>query len=462
MLSWDRPEELNGEIMTYQLWVNGRRIYINDDDSMNETFTYNLNTNLEHFTNYTITVHACNSECSQPSESLNVKTRMGNPGRMLQPSIEKSNEKLIVKWRSPERAINAHSYYQMQVDTLGQIITYRILGDAVSCVINLPDCIDDKIEVSLRTINLDAVLKTELRWKHSDKCYANLDLVDIEAIDSFHAGFWSPAMTYYCNSTEWYITDLLVIAVLVMAFVAAYLVFRWYKCYQQMKDIHVTWPKGFDPELFMSASHSITSKQEKVSSEICEIWRADSTIKHELSDVEENEEESDGECESQFDDSFNFSNVQNQLNDAKPLRDESLQPFIVNPITNEISFLLPKQLNRESTQLESTKDTHVDDAGYMRMKHPNVIKPKIDPLNEGYLDMTGKSAAVNSESLDSEELEEFLRDSQNNKDGYIGKRRSGFMESLRRSKQLNEKEKKATQNCNVNANGYVGVNILRK
>lgn len=448
--------------MTYQLWVNGRRIYIHSDDSMNETFTYNLNTNLEHFTNYTITVHACNSECSQPSESLSVKTKMGNPGRMLQPIIEKSNEKLIVTWRAPYRAINAHSYYQMRVETLGRLNTYRILGDADSCVINLQDCIDDKIEVSLRTINLDADLETELRWKHSDKCYANLDIIDIEAIDSFHAGFWSPTMAYYCNSTEWYIIDLLVIAVLVMAFVTAYLVFRWYKCYQQMKDIHVTWPKGFDPELFMSASHSITSKQEKVTSEICEFWRADSIIKHELSDVEENVEESDGEFESQIDDKFNLSNVQKQLNNAKPLRDEFLQPFIVNPITNEMSFLLPKQMNRESAWLEITKDTHVDDAGYMRMKHPIIIKPKIDPLNEGYLDMTGKSAADNSESLDSEDLEEFLRDSENNNDGYIGKQRSRFIESLRRSKQFNEKEKKAAQNCSVNANGYVGVNILRK
>lgn len=226
VLSWDRPEEVNGEIMTYQLWVNGRKINIHSDDWMNETFTYYLRTNLKHYTNYSITVLACNSECSPPSESLNVRTKMGNPAKMLQPSIEKVDDSLLVHWQSPDRAIQNKSYYQMKITTPGQVTIYKISGDVTSCAINLADCRDDKIEVSLRNINVDPKLKLKMLWQQSHKCHTVIEKTDITLDSNFHRGLWSPSMAYYCNSPAWYIIDLLIIAVLVFALLTAYLAFR--------------------------------------------------------------------------------------------------------------------------------------------------------------------------------------------------------------------------------------------
>lgn len=426
---------------------------------MNETFNYSLRSSLQPFTNYTITVLACNSECSPPSESLNVRTKMGRPGKTLQPRIEKLNENLIIQWESPEKTVKNFSYFEMRINFTDKVENYRIFGDMTSCIILLSECSDEKIDVKLRTINIDPDIKWKFHWKDSDNCLSIVDKTDNENENKKYIGLWSPPMIYYCNTKPWYSFDAWLIAIIVLSFLIAYLAFRWYKCYQDMKNVHVSWPKGFDPDLFMAVSSSIMDKHEIFKEEI---MRPDilNNSPHVMTLVDEGEYDDSDTDEGKRDDMNEYHIVHNLFNETNinSQKEVPLQPFIVNPITNEMSFLVPKELQHHSSQTFSN-DTHVDGEGYMKMVNPSPMFPKIDPFNEGYLDMSGKSSFhVNCENLVEEEIEEFIRDSQLNNDGYVGKRSSGFLDSLRKNKEMNNRKNVIK---NVNANGYVGLNIMK-
>lgn len=394
-LVWNRPIDVNGPFMTYQLWFNEQKLNINNNYTMNETFSFTLKSDLKPFTNYIITVLACNSECSPPCESLTITTKMGKPQKMLQPKIERTHGSVInVSWTKPIYSAENFTFYQMIVNSMG----FRISGHLTSCIIDLSVC-EEKLDVSIRAINSEII---QLTADDSENCLLFPDKLD-KITNETLIGEWSPSMAYYCNVAAYTLIAVPLLALL-MVIITIYTMIKMYKKYQNMKDIDIVWPEGFDPDVWHTPTQRNVHKY------------AENSKIHEYQTVMEEDDvmvvKRDASCDENVD-----------------LCNEVLHPFIVNPVTNEVSYSMPKvySLSSGSKQKDVKSLRQIEDKGYMKMSEPKIISPKLSPIHEGYLDMNGNSP-IRKPETDYQEIKTFLRNSIDCNDGYIGKRSTTFSE----------------------------------
>lgn len=414
---WNRPLDVNSPSITYELWLNGYKIYIQSEDSMNETFHYSLNSCLQPFTNYVITVRACSFECSSSINNLNIKTKMAKPSRMLQPMIEKVRGKDIkVSWIKPINITNNYTFYQISVGSENKYEIYFINGRQTSCIIEFDSC-HEKLDVSMRAINsynitlISHLMKSEncLSLKHNSKQKQNevLELI----------GDWSPLTTVYCNTTAFAMLFIPCFSILI-AVIVMLIIIKIYKYYQNMKDIEITLPKGLDPDLWISTSNNdirgIENKHIEMEKDQLES----------LNVIENNDDKDD------------YSVKPDILEDNVISHDETLHPFIRNPFSNEFSYTMPKSYS-QNIDLKTSYLT--DEKGYMKMTLTRKT-PKLSPIHKGYLDMNGKSHVCETSTTDYQEIETFIRKSVECNDGYIGKNNSTLSELLRKSKSSDFKD----------------------
>jgi hypothetical protein len=80
-LFWDRPTQINGALMYYEVWYNDQKLKV--EASKNVTEKTFLLTNLSSFTNYQILVQACTIACSEASNTVSIKTDIGSKTEMF-------------------------------------------------------------------------------------------------------------------------------------------------------------------------------------------------------------------------------------------------------------------------------------------------------------------------------------------------------------------------------------------
>lgn len=447
-LTWSRPIEVNGEAMTYQLWYNERKININHNDTMNETFVFTLN-GLEPFTNYTITVVACTSDCSNSSESLVFTTAMSSPGAMHQLKSEIiSNKRMLVSWKAPLIANGKLDYFQLRQefdDGSRPAKVYRISGKLRACIIEGFTC-ESELSLSIRGVNVEYNDATaDETSTNSTSCFANPEAV--HEATGYHCGDWSPPLYYSCLNKSSAMLIVIVSSFLVIMVLSTFLAMKIYRRIIEMKAIHAKLPEGL--------LTSLTSSPSKDSRDL--IMDLDLVKDHVLNDIVEEEEihENDKLISKPTAPTAATSGVANR----ESVRSEAFLPFILNPRTNEITYHLPKVSMLEKINSQATSPTKsvnseiegssVESDGYTKMYRPQRLPLEPGSPVEGYLDMSGKStpSPVKKESTNSgyttNEIKVFIQDSEANNNGYIGKRVSILVDPAEKRRLV------------INSNGYV-------
>lgn len=459
-LTWDRPLEVNGELMTYELWYNDHKININDNSTMNENYTFNLEY-LEAFTNYTITVRACTSNCSHSSDSLTLRTAVGEPGTMFQPTVRKfENNKILISWIPPNVKGGNLDYFQLKLipsESHVRSAVYKINGRETSCYIEGFNCDQDSFNFVIRGVNVEywEIADDENLFNRRANCLAYPEPIQGEVNGHFY-GEWSQPAIFYC-SFGYSIAQMgmVIVATIVPVFVF-YLLFRFYQKLKHMQNITVILPGLFSEPL-----------QNKP---LCRgLKDLDSIKDHKLSDIEEEEEVA--ERENLITEQKLEGVVTTQLplveSQRESSRTEIFLPFICNPKTNEIFYELPKKTSNSQKCVKSAPvtpqkcfsnayvmnctDPHVDvTTGYTKMYAPPKLRTESSTSVEGYLDMSGKSPPpARAEPIKTDyvgnEIQMFVKDSEQNNNGYIGKRASILMDPNKKLPPF------------VNSNGYIGL-----
>lgn len=447
--------------MTYQLWFNDHRININDNNTMNETFVFKLK-RLEPFMSYIITVVACTSFCSDSSDSLSLRTKIGVPGAMFQPKLKALEaDEVNIAWEAPEVLGGNLDYFQLRLitsDEFGKVQTksYRIDGRLRSCYIKGFKCGKDKIDFSMRSVNVENPDTMKNLSSNRVDCLAFLEPIQSEISGQFYGG-WSQPYIFYCQKP---LSATMIIGCLLLFFIMALsgcMLNKVYKKYQEMKDIHIIWPKGLDP-------NSPLSSPSKAASGVRDL---DLLKDHTLTAIEEEDELMERE-------KFLPEDSKQELSVVTPVpvteshresfKNEIFLPFIRNPKTNEIIYQLPTMSKpkekfksaptspaKVSDYAEFTSDPNIDlNTGYTKMFAPERSRSESSSTVEGYLDMSGKAAnspvpEARQNNYTTNEISMFIQDSELNNNGYIGKRASI----------LSDPEKKHPQR--INSNGYVGL-----
>lgn len=417
--------------MTYQLWFNEKKVNIYADDTMNETFSFVLK-RLEPFTDYTITVVACTNDCSNSSDSLKIRTAISEPGVMFQPTYEViAKKRILVSWQNPDRMGGNLDYFQVKLASLDvgvQDKIFRIIGRMQSCFIEGWTC-EKPIKLFVRGINVDGnILNTVDDSQHNEtvNCLAFLE-PDVAALPNHFYGLWSQPLIYSCLSKSSTVMVTIVVVSLVIMCLAAFTALKIYNKVMMMKDIHIVWPSGLDPDVSPS-KHSSPDVIKNLISD------------HVLGNIEEGEEVEENE-KLMLGASALVGNQLNNEMQRDSTKDELFLPFICNPKTNEITYQVPKIVSiKEKTQSSPSNDytklpkmeqQQVENlSGYTKMSPPQNLTIDNPAVIEGYLDMSGSKSPspVKCNLLTSgytiNDIKIFLKDSEMNNNGYIGKRTS--------------------------------------
>lgn len=414
---WRRPIEINAPSLTYQLWLNGKPIRIDNKATMNESFYYTLR-NLESFTAYEIRVIAQTRNSSKPSERLMIKTKVGMPSQINQPKLEDmKNGKFKLRWLPPIHLGGNLDFYQLMVTNPDKSHTfYRISGHKNSCVIDLGDKSNQEIFFYIRGVNVDenkkfSILDSDLCFNFKDK-NSNVGYFYGEwSVPIEHLPFYTGLLhSIYSSSLAISITICLLVSLLT---IFSYMIVKLYHKIQRISDIEVKYPPGLDPneppkfdvhenpfieirDLDLVKNHTLTEIVDEISGE---------------SDIENNREETEM-----------ISHPHNNIVMATPIK-KSRTPA-------------------SSIRNETSKDVGMLNSGYTKM-----FKPRVSHKNEnndnnqivsGYLDMSGRSPTKSTSNFNSFEVKNLIENTRQN-NGYID-RRSIY---------------KSPIPINVNANGYI-------
>lgn len=473
LLRWLRPLEVNGQSMTYQLWYNEKSINLNTNDTMmNETITFEL-VDLDSFTNYTVTVIACTSDCSPAGESIVVQTKVGKSSVMMQPTLDTfdNEQRMTLSWKPPQKRAGNLDYYQLKLVSSSSISIsapqiYQIDGRYNSCIIERLTCDRGKMDFYIRSVNIDRPMElsmSETSLNGTISCFSFQENRNENSSKRFFSE-WSQPRIYYCRSHYSLIMAGTIFILSIVILIVIYVLIRLYREYLKMKDIHIVWPKGLDPN-----EPSLAQLNREDSFEGIKDLDLIKTHQH-LTDIEE---ESIEDLQA---DNKNYENEKiterissHSEQDESSRKSEVFLPFICDPKTNQIHYQMPKITSPKSESVPSTPsspasptnnytkfityDPHVDQVtGYMKMYAPQRSRADSNTSTEGYLDMSGKSPPPtirhpNESDYLMNDIKVFIEDSELKNNGYIGKRVS-----------LSDSKKRQPI---INANGYVGLQTNR-
>lgn len=260
-LFWDPPEYLNGVLMYYRVWANGKEHKVDTDKTMIK-MNYTLE-NLKAYTHYEIVVDACTSQCSKSSK-VEIATKTGVPGDIdAQPSIAERNNSVIgIKWQVPSFKGGHIDYFEVKTIFIPKndpkIIETIIKTRLLSCYMQ-SDCgnLTGRYEFSVRAVNFVSTphsksmnnsmivgSKTEQRCDENDT--ALLESLKIDAFGLHLQGHWSVPMGHSCNYLIEHRQFLLFSLLMVAALIISVLVFVFYRKIKDMKDILVQMPPGLE------------------------------------------------------------------------------------------------------------------------------------------------------------------------------------------------------------------------
>lgn len=115
-LSWYLPAEMNGVLRNYHLFVNGfEKGHFEAAEDATLVTSYTIY-GLESYTAYNLSVVACTTLCSEKSNGLTIRTRVGSPGTMSRPQVVLVDaETAKVIWEQPKPPSGPKPIYQVAV-----------------------------------------------------------------------------------------------------------------------------------------------------------------------------------------------------------------------------------------------------------------------------------------------------------------------------------------------------------
>lgn len=415
---WRRPIEINAPSLTYQLWLNGKPIRIDNTATMNEKFYYTLR-NLESFTAYEIRVIAQTRNSSKPSERLITRTKISTPSQMNQPKLENMENGLLkLKWNPPMHLGGNLDFYQLMVINSDENQTfYRISGRKNLCTIDLGDKRNQELSFYMRGVNVNENEKLSIH--ESDYCFNFKDKNPNE--DYFYYGDWSVPIVHlsfytgllnsiYSSSFAISITICLLVTLLT---IFSYIIVKLYRKIQKISDIKAVYPEGLDP----NDPHTFEVHEKSFEG----IRDLDLVKNYGLSDIVE---------EVLHENSNNDETISCQMINQSNF-------FVMNSRPVVVSNTFPFKMNEKCFSMRN--DNHPSrDVGYTKMFNPFLSTKNENKNVSGYLDMSGRSPTKSTPNFDSFEVKSLIENSRRN-NGYVD-RRTIF---------------KPSSPISVNANGYV-------
>ncbi|XP_053677688.1 cytokine receptor [Anopheles nili] len=159
-LHWQPPEHINGGKMSYEVLYNGLSRKYNVEE-LNTEVDQTLE-NLEAFTEYDIAVRALTIGFSNISEPVRVRTLVGYPHTIGQPSTNSSNDsKLTISWKIPSKPAGCVEFYELKVKTRHTAIYHQ---RKTECQLREAICQNrdtSKYDFLVRAVNVDIVGATE-------------------------------------------------------------------------------------------------------------------------------------------------------------------------------------------------------------------------------------------------------------------------------------------------------------
>uniref|UniRef100_A0A182K5R5 Fibronectin type-III domain-containing protein n=1 Tax=Anopheles christyi TaxID=43041 RepID=A0A182K5R5_9DIPT len=181
-LHWEPPAHINGGKMFY--WVFYNEKFIKHDVEELETDVNFTLENLDAFTEYLITVTAETVKPSNSSQPVRVRTLVGNPLVIGQPSTNSSNDsKLTISWNSPLKPSGCVEFYELKVKA-SQTIVYQ--QRKTECQLREAICQhrdSQKYEFLVRAVNVDVIKPIETafdalscsdRWTELNNMWSDL------------------------------------------------------------------------------------------------------------------------------------------------------------------------------------------------------------------------------------------------------------------------------------------------
>ncbi|XP_035909826.1 cytokine receptor [Anopheles stephensi] len=229
-LHWAPPEHINGGKMSYEINYNGHPLKYNvEEPEAEENQTLE---NLDAFTEYNITVRALTIGFSNASQPVRVRTLVGNPQTIAQPSTNSSNNsKLTITWNPPAKPSGCVEFYELRVKAK-QTVTYQ--QRRTECQLREAICQNrdsSKYEFLVRAVNVDIggpdeasfeELSCPDRWTELNRMWSDLKRYvahaecgtyeaiaerssDYSWLDSpppnvrLHYGPWSEPLAHWCS-----------------------------------------------------------------------------------------------------------------------------------------------------------------------------------------------------------------------------------------------------------------------
>uniref|UniRef100_A0A182R1P4 Fibronectin type-III domain-containing protein n=1 Tax=Anopheles funestus TaxID=62324 RepID=A0A182R1P4_ANOFN len=182
-LHWEPPEHINGGKMSYEINYNEHPLKYNVEEP--ETEVMQTLENLDAFTEYNITVRALTIGFSNNSKPVRVRTLVGKPQAIGQPSTNSSSNgsKLIIGWKPPMKPSGCLEFYELRVKAK-QTFTYQ--QRKTECQLREAICQNrdsSKYEFLVRAVNVDIAgpnatafekLSCSDRWTELNKMWSDL------------------------------------------------------------------------------------------------------------------------------------------------------------------------------------------------------------------------------------------------------------------------------------------------
>ncbi|XP_052863962.1 cytokine receptor-like [Anopheles cruzii] len=152
-LHWLAPEQLNSGKMSYEIQYNGHSVRVNVEDPTTEV--EQILHDLDAFSEYDITVRALTIGYSNATGPLRVRTLVGQPQAIAQPSTNSSSDsKLMINWHKPIKSGGCVEFYELKMKTKESVV-YR--QRTTECQLRQAICQNresSKYEFSVRAVNV--------------------------------------------------------------------------------------------------------------------------------------------------------------------------------------------------------------------------------------------------------------------------------------------------------------------
>lgn len=244
-ISWDPPLTKNGNVVRYLIYnYSNETLYIDTVQNLTDISQRSATlTRLHGFTNYSLSVVACNSAdmslCSKRTDEILVRTCIGPPSKVRNASSDSASD--VIKWKQPEYSAGILDLYQVKRIRDNQ---KEEIYNTTELSMNFIFCegVKDFDKFHVRAVNLD---------NHpTHGAYAETSNVELpydnnkNQITQVHFGEWSDQVLVRCKNNSAFYMVLISIVLIILVIGMAIGSVKLYKKYRKMEDIKPVLPTG--------------------------------------------------------------------------------------------------------------------------------------------------------------------------------------------------------------------------